>query len=502
MRVQLWQLIWAAIAILLNPLQTYAVKEYLFKKCDQSGFCSRNRHFATEVIKQGPDYNSRYFIDLPSLKINDDEGVFDAKILKELNDGSHVDLSLHVSLLSGNNLRFQINEVNRQSEQSLIQDKRYDEASKWAFVKEPELVPFQHELDSDQLILTYGEHYEAKFDLHPFKLTLLYKGVPSLIVNDRNLLNVEHLRTRKQDEEENSIHISPEESTFDTYKDSFKDSKGDTLPHGPESVGLDFTFANSLTVYGIPEHADTLSLKDTTDGEPYRLFNVDIFEYLTQSRLPMYGSIPFMLSTNSKHSSGLFWVNSADTYIDIKKVHKVEADEKKIIPEEAQSQRVQTHWMSENGIVDVILFVKDSPSEVTQAYASITGNTQLPNFFSLGYHQSRWNYNDEADVLDINSKFDEHQIPYDTIWLDVEYTIEKKYFTWEPKMFPNPDRMLSKLDETGRSLVAIIDPHLKVGYEVSDVVEKQNLGIRTSDNSTTCSWFKFHGSSSKLVFME
>lgn len=47
--------------------------------------------------------------------------------------------------------------------------------------------------------------------------------------------------------------------------------------------------------------------------------------------------------------------------------------------------------------------------------------------FALGYHQCRWNYNDEQDVNSVSNKFDEHDIPMDTMWLDIEYTDSKKW---------------------------------------------------------------------------
>ena len=41
--------------------------------------------------------------------------------------------------------------------------------------------------------------------------------------------------------------------------------------------------------------------------------------------------------------------------------------------------------------------------------------------------------------------FDEHDIPYDVLWLDIEHTDSKKYFTWDPVKFPNPTEMINKL---------------------------------------------------------
>lgn len=79
----------------------------------------------------------------------------------------------------------------------------------------------------------------------------------------------------------------------------------------------------------------------------------------------------------------------------------------------------------------------------------------------MAYHQCRWNYNDELDVNTVNENFDIHDIPMDTMWLDIEYTDNKKYFTWDSHKFPNPLGMIQNLTAKGRHLTIIIDPHIK-----------------------------------------
>lgn len=89
------------------------------------------------------------------------------------------------------------------------------------------------------------------------------------------------------------------EETFGGHKD--------TKPEGPMSVGMDFTFHYSSQVYGIPEHASSLALKTTIGDlsephpsshgaykEPYRLYNLDVFEYELDEPMALYGHIPVM----------------------------------------------------------------------------------------------------------------------------------------------------------------------------------------------------------------
>ena len=66
-------------------------------------------------------------------------------------------------------------------------------------------------------------------------------------------------------------------------------------------------------------------------------------------------------------------------------------------------------------------------------------------------------------MLDVHAKFDEYEIPYDTIWLDIEYTDEKKYFTWHKENFATPEKMLRELDRTGRNLLQLSIHTLKLG---------------------------------------
>lgn len=86
----------------------------------------------------------------------------------------------------------------------------------------------------------------------------------------------------------------------------------------------------------------------------------------------------------------------------------------------------QTHWFSESGIIDLYIMTGPSPKDVVRQYGSLTGTTPLPQRFALGYHQCRWNYNDQEDVHSVDKGFDQHDIPYDVLWLDIEHTNDKK----------------------------------------------------------------------------
>jgi len=54
-------------------------------------------------------------------------------------------------------------------------------------------------------------------------------------------------------------------------------------------------------------------------SDPYRLHNMDVFEYELNNPMALYGSVPIMISHKKKNSAGVFWLNSAEMWVDIEK---------------------------------------------------------------------------------------------------------------------------------------------------------------------------------------
>jgi hypothetical protein len=62
-------------------------------------------------------------------------------------------------------------------------------------------------------------------------------------------------------------------------------------------------------------------------------------------------------------------------------------------------------------------------------------------------------------VRAVDAGFDDHAIPYDVVWLDIEHTVGKRYMTWEPTLFPDPKKLQDDVASRGRKMVTIVDPH-------------------------------------------
>ncbi|KAG2529694.1 hypothetical protein BBO99_00002239 [Phytophthora kernoviae] len=299
-----------------------------------------------------------------------------------------------------------------------------------------------------------------------------------------------------QKKAEHSATTTSAAADADNKVEGWEESFGghtDKKKFGPSSIGLDVSFHGAAeaprSLYGIPEHASDFVLKDTiedasdeevqADGrkrkvvtDPYRLYNLDVFEYELDNPMALYGAIPVLVAPNKHNTVGMFWNNPSETFVDI------------WTNDDAHSKT--SHWISESGVFDLFLMAGPSSADVFSQYTLLTGRAQLPPVFALGYHQSRWNYKNEADVARVDAGFDEYLIPYDVLWLDIEHTDGKRYFTWDEHAFPTPIDMQEGVARTGRKMVTIIDPHIKVSQSKDKKpfyihTEAEELGLFIKD---------------------
>ncbi|XP_055361355.1 neutral alpha-glucosidase C [Betta splendens] len=257
----------------------------------------------------------------------------------------------------------------------------------------------------------------------------------------------------------------------------------DIKANGPSSIGADLCLHGFSHAYGLPEHADSLQLADTRGGEPYRLYNLDVFAYDVPSRLGLYGSVPLLVAHKPDRTLAVFWLNASETFVNLR-YSSADPQEDEVLARTTRLQpETDVHWLSESGVIDSLVLLGPSPQEVFHQYAQLTGYQALPPLFALGYHQCRWNYEDEADVKAVDAGFDRHRIPYDVIWLDIEHTDGKRYFTWDPVRFPEPAQLQKYLGWKNRKLVVISDPHIKTDPEWSLYREARDRGhlVKTRD---------------------
>ncbi|KAJ2161329.1 glucosidase II [Coemansia sp. RSA 552] len=477
---------WLFIAAALAPA-ALAVKREDFKTCEKSAFCRRHRQFAESAAQNsqpaGPA-QSLYSVVGDSVRLDNHTLV---ALVQHATD--QVPLALEISFLASGTIR-----IRAQEDEPLLP--RFDGTQRYTLRDEGQSLPYASpgdlRLSSDTggeapvHTVSYttgtGSEFRLRMAEKPWSLTYLRDGKPVAQLNTKGLFRFEHLRQRPE---------TVADDADGEWKESFR-SWTDSKPRGPESFGMDIRFAGYEHVYGIPEHSSPLSLRPTRGGgkdaydQPYRLYNLDVFEYEIDNPMALYGSVPFMLAHSAESTAGVLWLNAAETWIDI--AHEKASSFGGLFRRggAAAEPAVDTHWISESGVLDVFILPGPNVADVYRQYTELEEQTPLPRDFSLGHHQCRWNYLDEADVLTINDKMHEHAIPYDVVWLDIEYTDGKRYFTWDKAKFPDPVAMQKTLGDDGHQLVTVIDPHIKrdSSYRVWSEADEKGLFVRDRDGSS------------------
>ncbi|KAL0487848.1 mannosyl-oligosaccharide alpha-1,3 glucosidase [Acrasis kona] len=444
------------VLVLLLAVIALAMEHHKFEKCEQKSFCKRLReakqshYVVSSVAKEGNSVN---------IELVDDSNKF--------NDP----LSATVEAYEHGILRFTIQEKTESSVQILkkrysVQDVIIDSAKKGELSLEGDVIS----TGKSRLVIDKGSKTGT-----PFRFTFYAGDQEAIVINSDNLLTLESTLRSKEEEP------APQEPVQEGQEPPAPVERY----QGESAIGIDFTFPGAQHVFGIPERATDLALKPTKgDGvasEPYRMYNLDVFEYELDNPIGLYGIIPLLYSLKAGFSAGVFYLNPSETFVD---VYDKDAASSSMISL-FKSKEKASHWISETGLIDVLLLPGPNPKSIVAQMGYLTGNPPLPQKFSLGYHQCRWNYKDEEDVRNVDAKFDEYNIPYDVIWLDIEHTDDKKYFTWDAHNFPTSEAMQLNVASKGRKMVTITDPHIKrhSGYHVHDEAARHGYYVKTPSGS-------------------
>ncbi|OQR83264.1 neutral alpha-glucosidase [Achlya hypogyna] len=520
-RLSSWRFL-AALALVVTLVG--AVDRSKFRRCDQAAFCAGQRAPATAegyslvAATSSPTTSplTTYFFSLTS--------------------AHKKPLYASLSFLKAGSVRVRVSEVAFEHDFDGFNEHNDITKPRWQphdVLVDKEHAPFQHIVSTplttiaagDLAFQSIGGGSEVVVVLRgaEFAVEVFVDGVLSVSANTLGKMHYDHRHERAatdaaQEAEKKDIHNGKEiadygEDGLAIYTDGSRQQKGadeadaaasadvweesfgghkDVKRFGSTAVGLDVTFhGSSRYLYGIPEHATDFVLKETisADGkpvtDPYRLYNLDVFEYELNEPMALYGHIPMVMAASPSNTVGAFWFNPTETFVDVTKAPAA----------------TTTHWMSESGWIDLFVLPGPTPAAVFSQFTALTGKAQLPPMFALGYHQSRWNYKNEPDVTRTNEGFDTHVVPYDVLWLDIEHTDGKRYFTWDKHAFPTPLQMQAALAHVGRKMVTIVDPHIKrdPNYAVHTDAQANEVYIMDENGNEFDGWC-WPGSSSYVDY--
>lgn len=179
---------------------------------------------------------------------------------------------------------------------------------------------------------------------------------------------------------------------------------------------------------------------------------------------PMYMAVPVYTSVRPGLAYSVFYNNTFYSEFDL-------------------SDPAELRFEARGGEIDYTICFGPTPAEALEALSELLGRMPLPPRWALGYHQSRWSYGSQDEVLKLAREFRARRIPCDVIHLDIDYMDGYRDFTWNRERFPDPPAMLGLLGSMGFKVVTIIDAGVKIdpAYEVYRSGLQKDVFIRKAD---------------------
>jgi len=157
-------------------------------------------------------------------------------------------------------------------------------------------------------------------------------------------------------------------------------------------------------------------------------------------------------------------------------------------------------WRLIGGVIDLNFFLGESPEEASRKYHKYLGGWTLPALWHLGHHQSKFQGYMNADHLaQIIKGFEDANLPLESLWSDLDYTIGGKSFVLDQRKFP--PAKVNELYKTHRKRwIPIVDPW--IFYDRNEVTYDFNrmLALTMKDSlGSTCTGTCLSG---KTVFID
>ncbi|CAI2383231.1 unnamed protein product [Moneuplotes crassus] len=251
----------------------------------------------------------------------------------------------------------------------------------------------------------------------------------------------------------------------------------DSLIFSDYYLSMETTVNTNQKLYGFGERVTDFFLKEGI----YTTWAKDATDPFDDGKKPgknIYGTHPVYFTRSSspnKYHWGMFNLNAnaQDT-----KIEFVGANEAKI-----------SHYITGTGIFDMYFFIENkSPEEAVNKYHNIIGNTLLPPFWGLGWHQCKYGYTGTENLKEVYKNYTDNDFPMDVLWSDIDYMEKYRDFTYDSNgTYKGLPEFVKTLKQDNRRYVPIIDAGVAIvddgSYKTFDEGVKKGVFIKSGNKN-------------------
>ena len=224
---------------------------------------------------------------------------------------------------------------------------------------------------------------------------------------------------------------------------------------GDWRVTVRFDANDGEKLYGMGQYQD-----ETLDLKGCRL---ELAQRNTQA------SVPYVVSSEGY---GFFWHNPAIGWVSFAKN--------------------RTEWFAEaTDVVDYWICAGDTPAQLVEQYAAVTGKPPMMPEHGLGFWQCKLRYRSQDELLSVAREYHRRGIPLDVIIADFFHWTYQGDWKFDPKYWPDPEAMVRELKEMGTKLMVSVWPTVEPkseNYEAmldGDMLLRTEFGLPVATNCMT-----------------
>lgn len=202
---------------------------------------------------------------------------------------------------------------------------------------------------------------------------------------------------------------------------------------------------------------------DADDGE--RLYGMGQYQHpylnlkgcvLELAQYNTQASVPFLVSDKGY---GLLWNNPG--------IGRAEFG-KNITQWEMESTQQLDYW----------IVAGDTPAEIVENYAAVTGRVPMMPDCGLGFWQCKLRYRTQAEVMQVAREYQRRHLPLEVIVIDFFHWTNQGEWKFDPAYWPDPKGMVEELNRMGTEVMVSVWPTVDRRSENFAEMRDRDLLIR------------------------
>ncbi len=239
-------------------------------------------------------------------------------------------------------------------------------------------------------------------------------------------------------------------------------------------------------LFGLGERTTSFKLKSGI----YTLYNKDLYGEIEDGKgqgKNRYGSHPMYLMREKSGKYHITYLRNShpmDVILNFQDDYSNKFFNNKDIKKSPNGKNLITYKVV-GGVFDFSIFLgSENPENVTKKYHKFLGGYVLPPFWSMGFHQCRWGYKSLRMIQEVLEGYKSHNLPLDTIWMDIDYMNDHQPFTVDESRY-NVEDFKNSLTSYNKKFVMIIEPTIGLKNPQFELLKsgiEKDLFIKNSRN--------------------